>query len=244
MQRALSYGVLALVCVVAAACGSAPADCGPPPASASADVIGLGDRLAAGRLRVVNRQAAPLASGNAVRLDAGPGDGVLWIDGVDFVQGVIDADVCGRNVQSQSFVGLAFHRQRDDTFEAVYLRPFNFRSSSPDRARHAVQYVAMPDHDYAILREKSAGQFESAVDASAEPVGWNHLRLVIGDGRVRVFVGRAATPALDVPSLQAESRGQVGFFVGNGSDGAFANLRISSHGQVRTLAGDLVVGRW
>ena len=127
----------------------------------------------------------------------------------------------------KSFVGLAFHRQRDEQYEAVYLRPFNFRSSSAERVRHAVQYVAMPDHDFANLRRTSPGAFESAVDSSTAPTAWNHLRIVTRSGRVQVFVGQASAPVLDVQGLQTGGRGRVGLYVDNGSDGAFANLGIS-----------------
>jgi hypothetical protein len=168
-----------------------------------------------------------LAAGDAVRVDAAPDIGLVWVDGSDFTEGTIDADVCGRDVQSQSFVGIAFHRYAGERYEAVYLRPFNFRSSSTERLNHAVQYVAMPDNDFGVLRLKSPGEFENAVGSSAVPSEWNHLRLVIANGRVQAFVGQATAPALDVRALQAVTRGMVGLFVDNGSDGAFANLRIA-----------------
>lgn len=161
-----------------------------------------------------------------MRLTAAAGIGLAWIEGADFTSGTIEADVCGRDVAQASFVGIAFHRQSDETYEAVYLRPFNFRSGSADRRQHAVQYVAMPENDYARLRTRVPGEFESAVDPSVNPSGWNRLRLVVHDGRVQAFVGTSATAALDVRELQGERHGQVGLFVDNGSDGAFANVRI------------------
>ena len=80
----------------------------------------------------------------------------------------------------------------------MFLRPFNFRSSSPERMRHAVQYVAMPHNDFAHLRARSPGEFENSVAPSAVPTAWNRLRLVVRDGRVQVFVGQGNTAALDV----------------------------------------------
>jgi hypothetical protein len=224
-------GLLAMSAASATACRSAASECGLPPSTVAAgpssagDVIGLADRLAAGRLRSVNRQVMPL-TGGALRVTAAPGVGLIWIDSTDFGNGVLEADVCGRDVYSESFVGLAFHRRSDDTYEAVYLRPFNFRTSSPDRRQHAVQYVAMPDHDYARLRTASPGEFEKPVDPSVVPAGWNRLRLVVGNGRVQAFVGGAATAALDVRELHSDIRGLVGLYVDNGSDGVFANVRI------------------
>ncbi len=49
--------------------------------------------------------------------------GVVWIEGSDFAQGTIEVDVRGRDVPGRSFVGVAFHRQDDNTYDAVYLRP-------------------------------------------------------------------------------------------------------------------------
>ena len=85
----------------------------------------------------------------------------------------------------------------------------------------------MPEHDYAGLRQSSPGAFENAVDSSASPTAWNRLRIVTRNGRVQVFVGQSSTPLLDVRGLQSGGRGPVGLYVGNGSDGAFANLRIA-----------------
>lgn len=227
--KALARAVLVVASAWAAACHSAPSECGPPPAGANSpgESIPLLDRLTAGRLRVVNRAAEAADGGDALRVNAAPGIGLIWIEGVDFAEGTIEADICGRDVRSESFVGVAFHGQSDQQYEAVYLRPFNFRSSSAARVQHGVQYVAMPDNDYAHLRQKSPGEFEAAVPPSTAPASWNHLRVVVRSGSVQVFIGSADKPSLDVPALQSKRRGPVGLFVDNGSDGAFANLRIA-----------------
>ena len=161
-----------------------------------------------------------------MRVTAAQGLGLVWIEGTDFAEGTIEADVCGRDVDSQSFIGLAFHRKDDKTFEAVYVRPFNFRASNAERRQHAVQYVAEPDYDYSRLRAKFPEEFEHAVDPSLVPTAWIPLRLVVHDGRVRVVVGQGNAVALDVRELRAAARGQVGLYVDNGSDGVFANVHI------------------
>src|SRR3954451_11592883 len=137
----------------------------PPGAASSPDGnISLIGKLADGRLRSVNRDVTAVPGANAVRVAASPGVGLVWIAGTEFVNGTIEADVCGRDIDSESFPGIAFHRQNDETYEAVYLRPFNFRSLSAERRRHAVQYVAMPRNDFARLRQTFPGEFESSVD--------------------------------------------------------------------------------
>jgi hypothetical protein len=228
LARAVAVGFL----MMSAACRPASSDCGPVPslaggATALADgLINLSDGLAAGHLRAVNRGVTPLAGGNGIRVTAAPGIGVIWINDAELGDGTIEADVCGRDVTQESFLGIAFHRQNDEKYEAVYLRPFNFRASAADRRQHAIQYVAMPENDYARLRARFPGQFEGAVASSTQPAAWNHVRLVVRDGRVQAFVGTGGTAALDVRELQAGRHGQAGLFVDNGSDGAFANLRI------------------
>lgn len=232
MKAFAPIAFLAIATAMTSACRSAPSDCGPPPspstqgASAPGDLISLSDALAAGRLRGVNREVTPLTGGGGLRVTAAPDVGLVWIDGIDFANGTIEADVCGRDIYQESFLGIAFHGRNDATYEAVYLRPFNFRSTSPERHQHAVQYVAMPGDDYARLRNTFPGEFEKAVDPSVVPTAWNRLRLVVRNGRVQAFVGKADTPALDVRELHPETHGQVGLYVDNGSDGVFANVRI------------------
>ncbi len=155
------------------------------------------------------------------------GSGEVWVGGTNFAEGTIEVDVCGRDVNSRSFLGIAFHRQDDDTFEAVYLRPFNFRSGDPAHHQHAVQYLAVPDYDWPRLRRDFPEQFENPVAPSVSPTGWVPLRVVVGRSTVRIYVGSTNTPTLTVRRLGSHDGGLVGLWTGNYSDGAFANLRIT-----------------
>jgi hypothetical protein len=228
-----TFGVVLTSMTFAQACASpALSDCGAPPSphfagggGPSSEIISLAGWLAAGRLRTVNRQVAAINGDTGVRVTAAEGDGLIWIKDTDFGEGTVEADVCGRDVDSQSFVGVAFHRRDDKTFEAVYLRPFNFRASSAERRNHAVQYIAEPDYDYSRLRQKFPNEFEHSVDPVIVPTAWVPMRVDVRDSRVRVFVG-AGVLALDVRELRAAAGGQIGLYVGNGSDGVFANVRI------------------
>jgi hypothetical protein len=179
-------------------------------------------------LRAVNRQAnARAGDPPGVHLSDGEGPGVAWIQGTDFGEGTLDVDLLGRTLAQRSFLGLAFHRQDDTTYEAVYLRPFNFRSSDPVAHGHAIQYISVPAFDWPRLRQDFPEEFENPVDASIDPAGWVHVRLIVRGARVQIFVGAGSSPALDVRKLGTLSGGQVGLWVGNGSDGDFANLRIT-----------------
>jgi hypothetical protein len=198
-------------------------------ASAPSTRLSLRELLAAGKLRVVNRTAAPLADStrNGIRLDERPNDGTAWVTGVTLDEGTIDVDVRGRDVMQRSFVGLAFHGAADGSFESVYLRPFNYRATDPVRHKHAIQYVALPAYDFQRLRNERADQFENPVTPEPEATAWVHLRVVLLRDSVRAYVDGSAQPALNVPRLGTARGGEVGVWVGNVSDGEFANLRIT-----------------
>jgi hypothetical protein len=199
-----------------------------PSQSGAAQQIDLAERLAAGKLRTVNRDTTPVSGKpGGVHLSAKPGNGVAWIEGTDFAQGTIEVDVRGKDVLQQSFLGVAFHRTDDNTYEAVYLRPFNFRAEDPVRRDHAVQYIAVPDFDWPRLRKEFPEEFENPVDPSIVPTDWVPLRIVVKDKTVQIYVGPAESPTLEVRKLGTLERGAVGLWVGNTSDGDFANLRIT-----------------
>ena len=196
--------------------------------AAAARQFDLGALQAAGKLRSVNRDVTALQDKpGAVHVAAKAGPGVVWIEGTDFAQGTIELDVRGRDVPQQSFVGVAFHRKDDTTYEAVYLRPFNFRATDPTQHQHAVQYISVPDYDWPRLRKEFAEEFENPVDASVTPTAWVPLRVVVNAQKVQIYVGSVTSPTLEVRKLGTLDRGLVGLWAGNNSEGDFANLRIT-----------------
>jgi len=192
------------------------------PGQTTIDGFGTG----AQRLRVANRTATRIQDRNGVRLSAASGNGVAWVEGTDFQSGTIEVDVRGREFLGQTFVGVAFHRKDDNTYEAVYVRPFNFRASDPIRKQHAVQYIALPEFDYDRLRKDLPEEFENPIDASVGPTDWVKLRVVVGV-RIQIYVGAVSEAALEVRKLGQLYGGQVGLWVGNDSGGDFANLVVT-----------------
>jgi hypothetical protein len=190
--------------------------------------IDLGQRLADGTLRAFNREVTKLSDRNGVHLSAREGNGVAWIEGSDFKTGTIEVDVRGRDVLQRSFVGLAFHAKDDATYEAVYLRPFNFRAEDPVRRDHAVQYISLPDYDWPRLRKEFPEEFENPVDASIVPTDWVKLRIVVEARTIQVYVGQVNAPTLEVRKLGQLEGGKVGLWTGNNSEGDFANLIITA----------------
>jgi hypothetical protein len=123
-------------------------------------------------------------------------------------------------------VGVAFHGKNDTTYESVYIRPFNFRATDPARHQHAVQYMTVPEFDWPLLRERFPEEFENPVNGTLSPTDWVPLRIVVRGPKVQIFVGQVANVTLEARKLGALDRGLVGLWVGNTSDGDFANLQI------------------
>lgn len=156
-----------------------------------------------------------------------PGNGLMVLKGIEFSNGAIEFDVKGKNLMQQSFVGIAFHGQNVTTYDAVYFRPFNFKSPDSIRRAHSVQYISMPDNDWEKLRTQFPGKFENTVTPVPDPEEWFHVRLVVDGKKVSVFVNHSVTPSLQVEKLTNTHRGGVALWMGNNSGGSFANLVIT-----------------
>ena len=165
---------------------------------------------------------------HALKIGEGAGMGVVWLDGYDFANGIIEIDMLGRSQPVQgSFLGVAFRVVDAQTHDAVYFRPFNFRAADPARHSHAVQYVSHPLWDWQKLRSERPDQFEKAVVPEPDGDEWFHARIVIERPNVTVFVNGANAPCLAVQELSDRAHGSVGLWVGEGSGGHFANLRVT-----------------
>jgi hypothetical protein len=179
-------------------------------------------------LDVFNRSVSSVndATTRGLRLSESPGEGVAYLRGIELGNGTIEFDVKGKDVQGQSFVGVAFHGVDGTTYDAIYFRPFNFRALDPARQSHAVQYVSQPTYTWQRLRAERPGAFEQPVSPAPDPNAWFHVRVVVASPKVSVFVGDAKGPCLVVNLLSDRKKGLVGLWVGNGSGGDFANFKI------------------
>lgn len=178
--------------------------------------------------KIYNRQMSSIAeAGRAViRLDERDGNGIAWWPESKLSDGTIEFDVRGRDVRQKSFVGVAFHGVDEVTYDAIYFRPFNFRATDPVAHNHAVQYISLPGYDWQKLRTEQPGQYEKPIASPPEPNQWFHARIVIAHPKISVFVDGASEPSLVVEQLSDRKSGWVGLWVGNGSNGDFANLKI------------------
>lgn len=154
-------------------------------------------------------------------------EGLAWLNGKSFSEGTIEFDAKGRDKLQGSFIGVAFHGQNDSTYEAIYFRPFNFQATDPVRHIHAVQYISHPKYTWKMLRETHNGEFEKEIlPTNVQANDWFHAKIEVKNGRVKVFVNESTMPCLDVPTLSPDLKtGKIGLWVGDGSNGDFANLR-------------------
>ncbi len=213
-----------LCLITALACVAAPAAAQSPE---TLDLTAVGKDP---RWKIAGRTAsiADVKGKRALKISEGPGMGVVWLDGYDFANGVIEIDILGRSQPIQgSFVGVSFRVVDAKTHDAVYFRPFNFRATDPARHNHAVQYVSHPQWPWQKLRSERPEQYEKAVVPEPDGDEWFHARIVVERPKVTVFVHGASKPCLVVDELSDRAHGSLGLWVGEGSGGHFANLRVT-----------------
>lgn len=180
-------------------------------------------------LQVYNRELTLINENNirGIRLSKAYGEGIAWLNNLEFSEGTIEFDVRGEDTKQHSFVGIAFHAVNDSTFDAVYLRPFQFRETNETLRSHGIQYISLPEFTWRVLRAKFPDRYEHAVDPAPDPNGWVHVRLEIKGNTIRTFINGNSQPALVVEKLTAVTSGRLGFYVADTSGGDFANLVVT-----------------
>jgi len=152
-------------------------------------------------------------------------EGPVWLKHYSFSNGKIDVDLKGKNLQGQSFVGIAFHLIDGNRFDAIYFRPFNF--FNPERNTHSVQYISMPGHPWQQLRQDFPNKYESKISNPPNPDEWFHATIEINFPKISVFVNNEMTASFVVEQLSGVKTGSVGLWVGYMSEGQFKNLKIT-----------------
>src|SRR5919106_3278000 len=151
---------------------------------------------------------------------------------VSFRDGVIEVDLAGlpaagASAGARGFIGIAFRVQADGRYEYIYLRPTNGRADDQIRRNHSTQYSSHPDFDFARSRQEAPEKYESYVDL--QPGVWTRYKIEVEGRKARLYVHGAEQPCLIVNDLKLEPReGGVALWVGPGTEGYFANLRITA----------------
>ncbi len=191
------------------------------------------DRLAAMNATIA---AATFKGRTAIQVVAAPdaanASSYALVKDTAFRDGTIEVDLAGQPAAgagsgARGFIGIAFRLQGDGTYEYIYLRPTNGRADDQVRRNHSTQYGAHPDFDFARSRKEAPEKYESYVDL--EPGVWTKYRIEVAGRTARLYVHGAEQPCLVVNDLKLEPRsGAVALWVGPGTEGYFANLKITA----------------
>jgi hypothetical protein len=167
-----------------------------------------------------------------------PADGELnplvVIDGLEFSNGVIEAEISGAPAPgagegARGFVGIAFRMQKDTrTYDAFYLRPTNGRAEDQVRRNHSAQYISNPAWPWPRLRKESPEKYEAYVDL--EPGVWTKVKIEVRGEQARLYVHDQPQPTLIVNDVKsgAQGSGAVALWVGPGTVAHFRDVRIQS----------------
>jgi hypothetical protein len=159
---------------------------------------------------------------------------LVVIDGPDFSNGTIEAEIAGALAPgsaeaARGFVGIAFRLQKDmKTYDAFYLRPTNGRAEDQERRNHAAQYISHPDWPWFRLRKETPSRYESYVDLV--PGEWTKIRIEVRGATARLFVHDQAQPTLVVNDVKsgAQASGAIALWLGPGTLAHFRSLRVSA----------------
>lgn len=149
-----------------------------------------------------------------------------------FENGTIEINVAGTRLpdadkDARAFIGLAFRVRHTDSvrYECFYIRPTNGRAEDQLRRNHSTQYISHPKYTWYKLRNENPGLYESYTDLVEGE--WTKLKIEVKDNKARLYVNGASQPCLIVNDLKyGISTGSIALWVGPGTDGYFADLKI------------------
>jgi len=191
-------------------------------------------------LRNVKADAVTFKGKRAVHLTHAPGatgEETLAIvkDLKDFQNGTIEVEIAGAPSSgsgegARGFVGIAFRTQAPGAskFELFYIRPTNGRAEDQLRRNHSTQYVSYPDWPWHKTRAATPGLYESWSDL--EPGVWTKMRITVQGSKAKLYLHGSDQPCLIVNDLKLgpDAKGGIGFWIGPGADGYYANLKVAS----------------
>jgi hypothetical protein len=163
----------------------------------------------------------------------GPTESMVVINGREFGDGVIEAEIAGdvrpgAPETARGFVGIAFRVQPDlKTYDAFYLRPTNGRADDQVRRNRSAQYIAHPDWPWFRLRKEFPTKYESYVDLV--PGTWTKVRIEVRGEQARLYVHDMEQPTLIVNDVKsgAQGRGAIALWIDVGTVAHFRNLVVS-----------------
>ena len=187
--------------------------------------INLPDKFQNKKIKAVNRQVSLYGDPpDALEMNAKNIDGLGILEDIEFDKGIIEVELLGENNPGKSFIGIAFNIQDDNTYEAIYFRPFNFIAEEQLRKDHMVQYISHPEFTWRKLRDERTGEFEDEIANPPDPDDWFKAIISINDDKVEVYVDEISEPVLTVDRLTSTKSYKIGIWTGFGSSGRFKNM--------------------
>lgn len=168
------------------------------------------------------------------KLDQDDSNTYVTVNGIEFYNGIIEVDVCGKlredaPAHARGFIGIVFRvNENDSEFESFYIRPTNGKDcTDPIRKLRACQYFAYPGYTFSYFREFGISKYENALDTIALNE-WSHVRAEIVDNTAKFYVDGVL--ALEVNPLihTKKEKGRFGLYTDIGTDGYFKNLSYKS----------------
>lgn len=152
---------------------------------------------------------------------------------ISLKNGIIEVELAGMPMsgsseQARGFVGIAFRIKPDNSaFECFYLRPTNGRADDQVRRNHSSQYISFPDYPWYRSRRETPEKYESYVDLV--PGEWTKVKIEVDGDKARLYVNGSDQPCLVVNDLKLGGGevGDIGLWIGPGTEAYFANLRIT-----------------
>jgi hypothetical protein len=176
-------------------------------------------------------------------------DGLAMLQGTDFQDGVIEADIALKRtmppgVRFPGFVGIAFRARPDAShYELFYLRPGNSDAADQAMRNHAVQYSSEPDFGWYRLRREWPSVYESHAELAMET--WTKVRIEVAGRTAKLYLNGSAKPSLVVDGLKGEDlHGAIGLWSFTNEEAYFSNVRITTAVPQSLKNGSEVAGSW
>ncbi len=200
--------------------------------------------------RNVKLEAAEYLGRRAVKLTMAPSSsGLAFLPGVEFQDGVIEADVAVKVLtppggRMPGFIGVAFRARADASkYELFYLRPRNARAADQAMRNHAVQYAAEPDFGWYPLRRAWPWVYEAHADIDEQ--AWTRVKIEVAGRTAKLSLNHAPQPTLVVDGLKGEDlRGGVGLSGAPNEEAYFSNVRITHATPEPVTNGSDAAGTW
>lgn len=176
-------------------------------------------------------------------------DGFALLQGTDFQDGVIEADIALKittppGVRMPGFVGIAFRAEPDASrYELFYLRPGNSHADDQAMRNHSVQYTSEPDFGWYKLRREWPSVYEAYAELQTET--WTKVRIEVKGRSAKLLLNGSANPALVVDGLKGQDlRGGVALWGYQDEEAYFSNVRITSSPPLPVKNGSDASGAW